>query len=123
MEQEGEPLEPRGYHGEADWATLLSRILEDFSRIIHMEIRLVEADLGRLLNGLIDRILAQFILLAALFGGGSCFLAALIVLLHYWLPWWSSLALGGVAVIIVGLAIWLTVQHRSTRTEGPVAAQ
>lgn len=75
---QGRDLDPIGTPGaEAGWPTLLTRMLEDASRIVHAELRLFEANLTPLQAAAVDRAIAGLVVLhAGLFGGG-CLLTAI----------------------------------------------
>jgi hypothetical protein len=75
----------------AEWSTLLGRMLEDLSRIIRLELQLLEARIAPSLTGMADRAIAALVILFASVIGGSCLLAAFILLLHEWMKWWQSL--------------------------------
>src|SRR5216683_3989918 len=88
-----------------EWSTLLGRMLEDLSRIIRLELQLLEARLAPSLTGMADRAIATLVILFAGVIGGSCLLAALILLLHEWMKWWQAFAIGGVVTIVCALAV------------------
>lgn len=93
---QGRDLDPIGTPGaEAGWPTLLARMLEDASRIVHAELRLFEANLTPLRAVAVDRAIAGLVLLHAGLIGGGCLLTAIILLLHRWLEWWESFGIAG----------------------------
>jgi hypothetical protein len=96
---------------EPEWSTLLSRMLEDLSRIIRLELQLLEARLAPSLTGIVDRAIAALVILFASAMGGSCFLAALILLLHQWMRWWESFALGGVIALACGFIAYSLIKR------------
>jgi hypothetical protein len=96
---------------ETEWSTLLSRMLEDLSRIIRLELQLLEARIVPSLTGLADRAIAALVILFAGLIGGSCFLAALILLLHEWMKWWKALAIGGVVAIACGFIAYSVIKR------------
>jgi hypothetical protein len=122
--QQSQKLQEHQDHSpvEADWPTLVGRMLDDLARIIQMETRLFEANLSHALSGLVDRAISQLILLAAVLAGGSCLLAAFILLLHSWLVWWEALTIAGVAVIFLGGSIYMIGQRAARKTESQIAA-
>ncbi len=80
-------------------------MLDDVVRIVEAETRLLEVNFGRALTAAFDRAVGQFLGSLLVFLGGACVLAALIMLLHEWLPVWLSLAISGAIAIGVGLAV------------------
>lgn len=96
---------------ETEWSTLLSRMLEDLSRIIRLELQLLEARIAPSLTGLADRAIAALVILFAGVIGGSCFLAALILLLHEWMKWWQAFAIGGVVAIACGVVAYSVIKR------------
>jgi hypothetical protein len=89
----------------AELPGLLSRLLEDGSRVIELELQLLEEKLASSMMAMIDRGIAGLITLYASMIGGSCLLAALILLLHGWMPWWQCFAIGGVVTIVSGFIV------------------
>jgi len=92
---------------------LLSRVLEDGSRVIQLELQLLEARLASSMIAMTDRAIAALIILYAGMIGGSCILAALILLLHGWMPWWQCFAIGGVFMIVCGLIVHAIIMGSS----------
>jgi hypothetical protein len=95
----------------ADWTTLITRAVDDVSRIVRSESQLLQISLSAALKTQIDYALAAFAMVIALICAGICVLAALILLLHqsfeWWqgLPWWQAFAVGGLLMFAVGIAI------------------
>ncbi len=58
-----------------------------------------------------DRAIATLVILFAGVIGGSCFLAAFIVLLHEWMKLWQALAIGGVVAIACGLVAYSVIKR------------
>jgi len=102
----------------AELPGLLSRVLEDGSRVIELELQLLEAKLASSMMAMIDRAIAGLIILYASTIGGSCLLAALILLLHGWMPWWQCFAIGGVVTIVCGLIVQALIKGSSRPHEG-----
>jgi hypothetical protein len=101
----------------AEWPTLLGRMLEDVSRVIQLELQLLEAKLAPSLMAMADRAIAGLVLLYAGVIGASCLLAALILLLHRWMEWWECFAIAGVVTIVCALAIYASINGSSGSTE------
>ncbi len=87
----------------AEWTTLLGRMLEDLSRVIQLELQLVEARIAPALVAMADRAIAGLVMVCAGVIAGACLLAALILLLHIWLQWWECFAIAGVVALICAL--------------------
>jgi len=92
-------------------------MLEDLSRIIRLELQLLEARIAPSLTGMADRAIAALVILFAGVIGGSCLLAALILLLHEWMKWWQSFAIGGVVALACGFAAHSIIKRPSAVTE------
>jgi Putative Actinobacterial Holin-X, holin superfamily III len=101
----------------AEWPTLLGRMLEDVSRVIQLELQLLEAKLTPSLMAMADRAIAGLVILYAGVIGGSCLLAALILLLHRWMEWWQCFAIAGLVTIICALAVHAGMNGSPARTE------
>src|SRR5437868_5967767 len=89
------------YPRDADWPTLMARMVYDLSRIIQMELRLFEANSAQLLRGIVDQALGGLVLVGAVMTGGLCLLVALIMLLHTWFLWWESFAITGALLLSI----------------------
>lgn len=124
MEPNNGPAQrPSRYRSEPDWSSLSSRIFEDVTRVIHVEFRLIEANMSRVLIALVDRALGQILLICTLMAGGLCLLAALIAGLHTMMPWWAAFAIGGVVAVVPGLAGFLYFRHAAERAESGAATR
>jgi hypothetical protein len=95
----------------AEWTTLAGRMIEDLSRVIQLELQLMEVRITPSLTAMADRAIAGLVILFAGALSGSCLLAALILLLHQWMQWWECFAVGGA----VGIACTL-VAYASMKT-------
>jgi hypothetical protein len=92
---------------DTDWATLIGRAVDDMTRIVHSEFRLLSASMKTVLDQEIDRVLtfvASFMLMA---GGALCVLAAVILFLHEFagLPWWQSFGITGLGLFAIAIAV------------------
>jgi hypothetical protein len=96
----------------AEWPTLLGRMLEDLSHVIQLELQLLEARIAPALTAMVDRALAGLVILCAGVIGGSCLLAALVLLLHerMQIQWWECMAIGGIVAIACGLLAYMSVK-------------
>ncbi len=95
----------------SDWPTLVSRAVNDISRILQAEIRLVELGIKNVVEQEIDRALKAALALTMLMLGAVCGVAAAIVGLHALLGiWWAAFAIvagasigGGGALLMLSL--------------------
>jgi hypothetical protein len=101
----------------AHWPMLLGRMLEDLSRVIQLELQLLEARIAPSLIAMADRAIAGLVILYAGVIAGACFLAALILLLHKWMQWWECFAIGGVVAVACGVVALLSVRSATARGE------
>jgi hypothetical protein len=94
---------------EQNWGELLSKTVDDLSRIARTEIELLEATLRRLIDAQTNKLIGVAVLLVAL-GYGTLFLLGGIVLVaHMWLAWWLSFLIAAGFITCVGLAFMLTM--------------
>ena len=114
------PESVAGLRTETEWSTLLGRMLDDLSRIIRLELQLLEARIVPSLTGMVDRAIAALVILFASVIGASCFLVALIVLLHEWMKWWQAFAVGGVVAIACGLVAYSVIKRPAVTGTKPV---
>jgi Putative Actinobacterial Holin-X, holin superfamily III len=91
---------------EESWSQIVSRAIDDISRIMQSEVRLLEASLRKVLVEQVDRILASVTAAVILIAGGVCMIAALILLLHLWFALWLSWGITGGVLFIVALIVW-----------------
>jgi putative superfamily III holin-X len=102
---------------EAEWRALLGSMLEDVSHIVELELKLLEARLGRSMMAMTDRAIAGLILLYAAMICSSCLLAALILLLHEGIAWWQCFAIAGVVTMVGGLSVYAIMRGSPPPTE------
>ncbi|HVA77280.1 MAG TPA: phage holin family protein [Candidatus Binataceae bacterium] len=91
--------------GDIGWPVLAERVIDDLTRVIRVEIQLFQNSLIPLFTDLTDRVVASLIAGFAMLAGGVAMLAAVIMFLRQWLPWWQSLAIGGAAAILAGFVL------------------
>jgi hypothetical protein len=101
------------------WPTLLGRMIEDLSRVMQLELQLLEAGIASSLIAMADRAIARLVMLCAGVIGGSCLLAALILAFHerMQMEWWECFAIGGVVAIVCGLGAYLRVTGSTASAE------
>ena len=86
------------------WPGLLSKLFVDFTRVVEAEARLLRASIEPTLSTVLDRWLLQIVTAAIALAGCLLLLAAVILLLHEWLPWWESFGIVG-TVTVVGAVV------------------
>ncbi|MFZ0660653.1 MAG: phage holin family protein [Candidatus Binataceae bacterium] len=96
------PTPARQPPGDITWPELAERVISDLTHVIRVEIELFRNSLIPIFSDLTDRVVAGLIAGFVMLAGGVTLLAALIMLLHQWLPWWQSLAISGAAAILAG---------------------
>lgn len=101
---------------EVKWPVLLGRTLEDLAHIFQLELRLMGAKVPPLMMAVADRAIGALVILYLGIIGGSCLLAALILLLHLWLAWWECFAVGGVVTLVCAVVIHISMSSSSLST-------
>jgi hypothetical protein len=107
------PDTPRDDH--PDWTTLVARALDDITRIMQSEIRLVTTSMRAILAEQTDRVLGFIASGVLMMFGVLCVLAAVILFLHEFamLPWWQSFGITGLALFAVAIAVQAFTTPRS----------
>jgi Putative Actinobacterial Holin-X, holin superfamily III len=107
--------------GSPNWPELLSKTIDDLSRIARTEVELLVAKLGLLLEAQTDKITGVLILVGALLYGSVFVLGGIVLLLHLWIAWWLSFLITGTAVVIAGVLFQMTMKAaaRKKETGGP----
>ena len=85
---------------ENELPELAVRVLSDFERIITAEAGLLEANLIRGTQVLLDRLYVEAILIGLAALGAIAVLISVALLLHQWMQWWKALGVLGVCVIV-----------------------
>jgi len=100
----------------SDWPTLVSRAVNDISRILQAEIRLVELGIKNVVEQEIDRALKAALALTMLMLGAVCGVAAAIVGLHALLGmWWAAFAIvAGASIAAGGALLMLSLRRPSS---------
>jgi hypothetical protein len=93
----------------ADWSQLLSKTVDDLSRIARTEMDLLETKLGLLLDAQTDKIAGMVFLIAALIYGALFFSVGIVFLIHQWLAWWVALLITGAAIVGAGIFFQMTM--------------
>jgi putative superfamily III holin-X len=112
MEQRSE-IARRRPDPDAQWPELISRAVNDLSRIVHAEFRLVELGIKRLIEEEIDHSIKIIAALGFLLCSAVCAVCALIIGLHILLGlWWAALAIVAAASSLAGIAFFLWARRR-----------
>jgi len=91
-----------------DWPTLVSRAVDDVTRILQSEVHMLQTSVGAALETQIANAIATLTVTAVMFCGAVCIVCAAILLLHEWLPLWQAFGIAGVAILLIGIAIHAT---------------
>jgi hypothetical protein len=86
-----------------NWPELLSKTVDDLSRVAKTEIELLEATLKRLIESQTDKIVGMLVLVVALTYGSVFLLGGIVLLIHLWLAWWLSFLITGIAICSAGV--------------------
>lgn len=88
-----------------DWPTLVSRAVDDVSRILQSEVHMLQTSMSAALATQLANAIATLTVTAVMICGAVCIASAAILLLHEWLPLWKAFAIAGVAILLIGIAI------------------
>lgn len=89
--------------GSPNWPKLLSKTVDDLSRIGRTEIELLETRLKHVIEAQTDNVAGVIVLLVALGYGSLFLLGGLVLLIHLWLAWWLSFLIIGIAMASTGI--------------------
>lgn len=89
-----------------DWPTLVSRAVDDVTRILQSEAHMLETSVGATLETRLASTIATLTVIAVMLCGGVCILCAAILLIHKWLPLWQAFGIAGVGILIVGIVCY-----------------
>lgn len=101
----------------ADWAQLLSKTVDDLSRIARTEMDLFETKLARMLEAQTDKIAGMVFLVAALTYGALFLSVGVVFLIHQWFAWWIALLITGGAIVVAGILFQLTMSAVARRKQ------
>jgi hypothetical protein len=93
----------------AEWTKMAARVMEDITR---SELHRFETNLTASVRTAVSRATATVFRIASAIVGGSFMIAALVLFLGRWFPWWLSFALTGLIVIGIGEVGYYT-HHRN----------
>jgi hypothetical protein len=86
----------------SNWPQLLSKTVDDLSRIARTEMELLEVTLRRLIEAQTDKIVGMLFLLVALSYGSLFLFGGVVLLIHLWLAWWLAFLITGVGIVSAG---------------------
>ena len=92
-----------------DWSTLIARAADDITRIVQSEIRLLESGLRAALAAHISYAIVGFAMVAVVFCGILCALAASILFAHQWMPLWQACGLAALVMFVAAGIIRATL--------------
>jgi|ERR1700720_2239927 hypothetical protein len=87
----------------SNWPQLLSKTVDDLSRIARTEMELLEVTLKRLIEAQTDKIVGMLFLLVALSYGSLFLLGGIVLFVHLWLAWWLAFLITGVVIVSAGI--------------------
>jgi len=101
--------------GSPNWPELLSKTIDDLSRIARTEMEILETELGVLLEAQTEKIAGMVFLVVALAYGSLFLLGGIVLLIHLWLAWWLSFLITGAAIVIAGVVFQMTMKKAAAR--------
>jgi hypothetical protein len=101
-----------------DWPELLSKTVDDLSRIARTEIELLEATFKRLIEAQTDKIVGMVFLLVALVYGSLFLLGGIVLLIHLWLDWWLAFIITGFVIVGAGVFFQLRMTAAARAKSG-----
>jgi hypothetical protein len=105
--------EPRSADSEPEWPELVSRAINDLSRIVHAEIRLVELGIKRVVEKEIERWLKVALALGFLLCAAVCGVSAAVIGFHALVGlWWAAFAIVALLSTLVGTGLFLWARQR-----------
>src|SRR5215831_15444210 len=99
-----------------NWPELLSKTVDDLTRVLGSEARLVEATLKQLIEARGEKLVGLLVAMIALGYGALLLVGAIILFIHLWLDWWLSFLITAVAVIAAGVLFQMAM-GRSARAK------
>jgi hypothetical protein len=99
---------------EAEWPALVSRAVNDLSRIVHAEIRLAELGIKNLIEQQTERAVKLTLALGLFLCAAVCTVGAAVIGLHEALGlWWAAFAIVAGVSGLGGFALFLWANRRS----------
>jgi Putative Actinobacterial Holin-X, holin superfamily III len=107
----------RRQDSDAHWPELISRAVNDLSRIVHAEFRLAELGIKRLIEQEIDRSIKVMAALGFLLCSAICAVCAAVIGLHALLGlWWAAFAIVAAVSALAGIGFFLWARRRPEPT-------
>jgi hypothetical protein len=107
----------RRQNSDAQWPELISRAVNDLSRIVHAEFRLAELGIKRLIEQEIDRSLKIMVASGFLLCSAICAVSAAVIGLHALLGlWWAAFAIVAAVSAFAGIGFFLWARRRPDPT-------
>jgi hypothetical protein len=103
--------------GNLNWSELLSKTVDDLSRIGRTEIELLEVTLKRLVEAQTEKIVGMLFLLVTLIYGSLFLLGGIVLVIHLWLAWWLAFLITAAAIIALGIMVQLVMMAAARRKE------
>jgi hypothetical protein len=100
-----------------DWPELVSKTVDDLSRIGKREMELFESKLRLMIEAQTDKITGVVVLVVALGYGAFFLLSGVVLLLHLWFAWWLSFLIAGAAVISAGICSQMALRAGARQKE------
>ncbi len=97
-----------------DWPTLVGRAVDDVTRILQSEARMLQTSMGAALETRLASAIATLTIVAVMIGGAVCIVCAAILLVHQWLPLWQSFGIIGGGILLTGLAAYAIAKSPAT---------
>ncbi len=98
---------------EVQWPELVSRAVNDLSRIVHAEFRLAEYGIKRMIEQEIDRSLKVMVALGFLLCSAICTVSAAIIGLYALLGlWWAAFAIVAAISGLAGMGFFQWARRR-----------
>lgn len=96
-----------------NWPELLSKTVDDLSRVGRTEIELLETRLKHLIEAQTDNVTGVLVLVVALSYGSLFLLGGLVLLIHLWLAWWLSFLIIGIVIASAGMVFQMRMAARA----------
>jgi hypothetical protein len=103
--------------GTPNWPHLVSKTIDDLTRIARTEMEILETRLGLLLEAQTDKIAGMLLLVVALAYGSLFLLGGVVLLIHLWLAWWLSFLITGTAIVLAGVFLQMTMTAAARKKE------
>jgi hypothetical protein len=100
------------------WPELLSKTIDDLSKIARTEVELLEATFKRLIEAQTDKIVGMLFLLVALIYGSLLLLGGIVLLIHTWLDWWLAFLITGFVIVGAGVFFQLRMSAAARAKSG-----